>query len=271
MATRRAAAATPGAPSDPSIASAQRLADPTDTRHRAVSARRLDRHRRALDRRSLCRECLRPAGRASRTSPARGGVIGVRGSPRKSAPDGYTILVAPDFVTSAPHIFKMNIDPMKDAGAGHPAVAPAGRARRCILRSAWQRSREFIALAKRQPGMGYATSGVGSQQQMVAAWFAKLAGIKLRARALSRRRTGDQRSHRRPYRWPRSARRRSFRITRPGTCELLGAEHGGALAEPARCADLSGGRHQDRARPVARRAAADRHAAGDRRPAERPR
>jgi tripartite-type tricarboxylate transporter receptor subunit TctC len=38
---------------------------------------------------------------------------------------------------------------------------------------------ELIALAKQKPGMGFATSGVGSQQHMVAEWFAKLAGIKL--------------------------------------------------------------------------------------------
>ena len=42
-----------------------------------------------------------------------GGVIGVEAG-TKSAPDGYTVLIAPDFVTSAPHIFKLSIDPMKD-------------------------------------------------------------------------------------------------------------------------------------------------------------
>jgi tripartite-type tricarboxylate transporter receptor subunit TctC len=38
---------------------------------------------------------------------------------------------------------------------------------------------ELVALAKEQPGMSFATSGVGSQQQFVAEWFAKIAGIKL--------------------------------------------------------------------------------------------
>ena len=32
----------------------------------------------------------------------------------KSAPDGYTVLIAPDQVTSAPHVFKVNFDPLKD-------------------------------------------------------------------------------------------------------------------------------------------------------------
>src|SRR6266540_756652 len=32
----------------------------------------------------------------------------------KSAPDGYTVLIAPDQVTSAPHVFKVGFDPLKD-------------------------------------------------------------------------------------------------------------------------------------------------------------
>jgi tripartite-type tricarboxylate transporter receptor subunit TctC len=34
-------------------------------------------------------------------------------------------------------------------------------------------------MAKAQPGMSFATSGVGSQQHFVAEWFAQIAGIKL--------------------------------------------------------------------------------------------
>ena len=87
-----------------------------------------------------------------------GGVIGVEAA-EQSAPDGYTILVAPDFVSSAPHIFKMNLDPMKALVpvieisrqpvvlAVHPSLGVSTLA-------------EFIALAKREPGMGFATSGV---------------------------------------------------------------------------------------------------------------
>jgi tripartite-type tricarboxylate transporter receptor subunit TctC len=106
-----------------------------------------------------------------------GGVIGVEAG-TKSAPDGYTVLIAPDFVTSAPHIFKMSIDPMKDlvpviqlsrqpvALAVHPSLGVSSLA-------------ELVAMAKERPGMSFATSGVGSQQQIVAEWFAQLAGIKL--------------------------------------------------------------------------------------------
>jgi tripartite-type tricarboxylate transporter receptor subunit TctC len=104
-------------------------------------------------------------------------VIGVE-SGAKSAPDGYTVLIAPDFVASAPHIFKMSIDPLKDlvpvvqlsrqpvALAVHPSLGVKSLP-------------ELVALAKERPGMSFATSGVGSQQQIVAEWFAKIAGIKL--------------------------------------------------------------------------------------------
>jgi tripartite-type tricarboxylate transporter receptor subunit TctC len=38
---------------------------------------------------------------------------------------------------------------------------------------------ELIAVAKQKPGMGYATSGAGTQQHFIGEWFAQLAGIKL--------------------------------------------------------------------------------------------
>src|SRR5262245_60151282 len=41
------------------------------------------------------------------------GNIGFEAAAR-SAPDGYTVLIAPDQVTSAPHVFKVSFDPLKD-------------------------------------------------------------------------------------------------------------------------------------------------------------
>ena len=38
---------------------------------------------------------------------------------------------------------------------------------------------EFLARARAQPGMNYATIGVGTHQHVVGEWFQKLAGIKL--------------------------------------------------------------------------------------------
>ena len=97
----------------------------------------------------------------------------------KSAADGYTILVATDSISSNPHVYKMNIDPLKELVpiiqlsrqpmvlAAHPALGVSSLA-------------ELVALAKRQPGLRYATgSGVGSPQHIVVQWFAEIAGIKL--------------------------------------------------------------------------------------------
>jgi tripartite-type tricarboxylate transporter receptor subunit TctC len=96
----------------------------------------------------------------------------------KSAPDGYTILVSTDQVTTLPHIMRLNFDALHDLVpviqlsrqpvvlAVHPSLGVDTLA-------------GFVALAKARPGMSYATSGIGSQQHIAAAWFAELAGIKL--------------------------------------------------------------------------------------------
>jgi tripartite-type tricarboxylate transporter receptor subunit TctC len=97
----------------------------------------------------------------------------------KSAPDGYTVLIAPESVTSNPHVYKVNYDPLKDLTpviqlsrqpvvlAAHPGLGVKTLG-------------ELVALVKKQPGLRYATgSGVGSGQHMVTQWFAKIAGIEL--------------------------------------------------------------------------------------------
>jgi tripartite-type tricarboxylate transporter receptor subunit TctC len=81
-------------------------------------------------------------------------------------------------VSSNPHVYKMNIDPLKELTpviqlsrqpivlAAHPSLGVASLT-------------ELIALARQQPGLRYATgSGVGGQH-MVVQWFASIAGIKL--------------------------------------------------------------------------------------------
>lgn len=97
----------------------------------------------------------------------------------KSAPDGYTILVGTDAVSSNPHVYKMNFDPMQ-------ALVPVIELSHQPIALAAHRSLgltmlgELTALAKREPGMRFATgSGVGSLQAVVALWYAKLAGITL--------------------------------------------------------------------------------------------
>ena len=106
-----------------------------------------------------------------------GGSIGIEAAVRSEA-DGYTVLIAPDFVASAPHVYPLTYDPIKQLTpviqltrqpvvlAVHPSLGVTTTA-------------ELVALAKQKPGLAYATSGAGSQQHMAAEWFAKLAGIQL--------------------------------------------------------------------------------------------
>lgn len=104
-----------------------------------------------------------------------GGTLGMD-SAMKSAPDGYTILITNDNAASAPHILKLSYDytkvlmPVIDIAhqpqifAVHPSLGVNSVA-------------EYIAHAKKNPGVGVATSGVGSNQHVVALWLAKEAGI----------------------------------------------------------------------------------------------
>ena len=107
-----------------------------------------------------------------------GGNLGIEAA-AKSPPDGYTILVSTDTAASAAHAYKLNINPLKDLApiiqlsrqpvvlAVHPSLGINSIA-------------ELIALAKREPGLNYALGGpAGTQQHIVAEWFAHIAGIKL--------------------------------------------------------------------------------------------
>ena len=97
----------------------------------------------------------------------------------QSAPDGYTFLVGTDAVSSNPHVYRMDFDPLQTlvpiieisrqpiALAVHPSLGITTLA-------------QLTTLAKQQPGMRFATgSGVGSMQAMVALWYAKLAGLTM--------------------------------------------------------------------------------------------
>jgi tripartite-type tricarboxylate transporter receptor subunit TctC len=96
----------------------------------------------------------------------------------KSSPDGHTLLVATDAVTSNPYVFSTGVDPTRDLVpivqlshqphvlAVHPSLGVKSLD-------------ELIALAKQQPGMRYATgSGVGSPQHMAVQWLGRIAGVK---------------------------------------------------------------------------------------------
>jgi tripartite-type tricarboxylate transporter receptor subunit TctC len=110
----------------------------------------------------------------------RGGAEGVVGTEAaaRSAPDGYTILITADSITSIPHVLKMTIDPTKD-------LVPVIQLTRQPVVLAVHPSLgansidELIALAKQRPGMGYATSGLAAPQSIAPLWFARIAGIRL--------------------------------------------------------------------------------------------
>jgi len=97
----------------------------------------------------------------------------------KSAPDGYTVLIAADQVVSNPHTYRnLGYQTLKDflpviqltrqpvVLAVHPSLGANSVA-------------DLVALARQKPGLGFATSGAGSQQHMAGEWFAKLAAIQL--------------------------------------------------------------------------------------------
>ncbi|HEY1983441.1 MAG TPA: tripartite tricarboxylate transporter substrate binding protein [Xanthobacteraceae bacterium] len=106
-----------------------------------------------------------------------GGTIGMDLA-MKAAPDGYTFLVTNDNAAIAPHILHLPYDYTKEllpvimitrqpiAFAVHPSLGVKSVA-------------ELVAYAKQNPGLGFASSGVGSNQHILGAWFAREAGIKL--------------------------------------------------------------------------------------------
>jgi len=106
-----------------------------------------------------------------------GGMIGIE-TAAKSPPDGYSVLVSNDNVASAPHVLRVNTDFVKDLV---PVIELSRQTQVLAVHSSFnvKSVAELIATAKTQPGMSFATSGVGSNQHILGEWFAKEAGIKL--------------------------------------------------------------------------------------------
>ena len=106
-----------------------------------------------------------------------GGMLGIEAA-AKSAPDGHTVLITTDGIASTPHIVKFNVDYVRTLTpvshlvrsaqiiAVHPSLGVNSIA-------------ELIALAKQKPGIGYATSGVGTNQHFLGEWIAHAAGVRL--------------------------------------------------------------------------------------------
>jgi tripartite-type tricarboxylate transporter receptor subunit TctC len=96
----------------------------------------------------------------------------------KSPPDGYSVLVTNDNVASAPHVLRVNTDYVKDLV---PVVQLSQQTLVLAVHSSFnvKTVADLVAAAKAKPGMGFATSGVGSNQHILGEWFAKEAGIQL--------------------------------------------------------------------------------------------
>ena len=106
-----------------------------------------------------------------------GGTIGIE-SIAKSPADGYNVLFSNDNIASAPQILKINGDYQKDLV---PVIFIARQPLVWAVHSSLKINtlKEFIDTMKKSPGKGFATSGVGSNQHFLGAWFLKEAGIKL--------------------------------------------------------------------------------------------
>jgi tripartite-type tricarboxylate transporter receptor subunit TctC len=106
-----------------------------------------------------------------------GGTIGMDAA-MKATPDGYTFLVTNDNAAIAPHILNLSYDYTKEL---LPVITitrqPIGFAVNPSI--GVKTVAELVAYAKNNPGLGFASSGVGSNQHVLGAWFAKEAGIKL--------------------------------------------------------------------------------------------
>jgi tripartite-type tricarboxylate transporter receptor subunit TctC len=106
-----------------------------------------------------------------------GGTIGMD-TAMKAAPDGYTFLFTNDNAAIAPHILNLAYDYTTEvppvslitrqpiAFAVHPSLGVKTVA-------------ELVAYAKKNSKLGFASSGVGSNQHVIGAWFAREAGIDL--------------------------------------------------------------------------------------------
>src|SRR5690242_19353815 len=106
-----------------------------------------------------------------------GGVIGMDAA-MKSDPDGYTVLITNDNAASAPHIANLPYDYTKEM----LPVCYLGRQSQFLAAHASLNVgtvKELVDYAKANPGLGFASSGVGSNQHVAVAWFAKEAGLKL--------------------------------------------------------------------------------------------
>jgi tripartite-type tricarboxylate transporter receptor subunit TctC len=106
-----------------------------------------------------------------------GGTVGMDAAMRSPA-DGYTVLITNDNAASAPHVLKLAYDYTKELEpvmflARQPTVLCAHPSLGVNTVAA------LIAQVKANPGQGYATSGVGTNQHILGEWFKRETGLAL--------------------------------------------------------------------------------------------
>lgn len=113
--------------------------------------------------------------------PGAGGLLGASGV-AKAAADGHTLLLSPNTLVISPHVLP------KGAGAGLdvqrdlvPVIAPVSTPMVLVANPALgvNNLAQLIALAKKQPGLPYASTGNGSPMHFAGEMFKKSAGVDL--------------------------------------------------------------------------------------------
>ena len=113
--------------------------------------------------------------------PGVGGLAGAN-AVAKAAPDGHTLLIAPNTIVIAPHILAKGtgggVDVLADLA---PIVMPSATPMLLVVHPELnvKTVAELIALAKRSPGLAYATAGTGSPMHIGGELFKRAAGVDL--------------------------------------------------------------------------------------------
>ena len=200
-----------------------------------------------------------------------GGTIATRAA-AKAAPDGYTLVLGGTGTLAVNPTLYTNVgyDPRKDFA---PVGLIATSALVLLVHPSVEANSapELIALARKEPGkLNYASAGVGSGIHLAAELFASMAGVKLThvpykgsGPALNDLLGGHVQNL---FQLPAAGRRHAGRGQGAGT----GRDRAGALARVPGPADRGGGRAAGlRGCPALRHRRSGRHAAPDRRQAQR--
>ncbi|MSQ51777.1 MAG: tripartite tricarboxylate transporter substrate binding protein [Betaproteobacteria bacterium] len=112
--------------------------------------------------------------------PGVGGLAGANAVAKST--DGHTFLVAPNTIAIAPHVLAKGagggVDVMKDLV---PVIMPVGTPMMLVVNTQLgvKTVAELVALAKKSPGLAYASAGNGSPMHIAGELFRRAAGIDL--------------------------------------------------------------------------------------------